>query len=231
MARLTVDQIMTQIASTVNQEATAPTAGSAEYSLWLSYINRSYFEWAEANDWEELRKVFKPTVNGMSLASVPLPLDYRKLGGAPRLYLNGSGFEMGEEYPFAIPEEEALYQETDKYVTLTGNQNSGYALLWHPATLASGASIAIPYYSMPTSLASSTDVPVLTDSQYLVDRTIGFILEARSDPRFQSQEARAREKLLAMVENSTMEKYTNYATPNYVSNGPLRRRGFRMGRD
>lgn len=230
MARLTVAQIMQTIAATVNQEATAPTSGSTEYNLWLEYINRSVNEWSEANDWEVLRKTFRPAITGMSLASVSLPSDYKKLAGSPALHIYGDP-EGGREYPEITEESRSQYKETDAYITETGNLSDGFTLVWHPATLSSGASIEIPYYSHPTSLASPAQIPLVPDSQYVVDRSVAYILEARSDARFQQQETKAREKLLQMVEMANMAKYNSYSNPQYVQNAPLRKMGFRVGRD
>ena len=230
MARLTVSQILTQIASTVNQEATAPTSGGAEYNLWLSFINRAQAEWAEASDWEELRKYGYPTITGTSQATVTLPADFRKSAAPPRLYNTGNTTD-GEEFPNIPVEDRSLYSTTDKYVYELGNYSDGHSIIFHPATLASGASLVIQYFSTPTSLASPAEIPAISDSQYLIDRTISYIFEARSDPRFQQQESKAREKLMQMVESSNLAKYNAYNNPQYVKNGPLQRAGFRVGRD
>lgn len=229
MARLTVNEIMTQVAATVNQEATAPTDGSSEWSLWLAFINRATNEWAEANDWEELRKVFRPSVSGVSQATVALPGDFKKIASAPKLNLLNA--TDPQEFPEILPEQAGLYQSIDQYIEVRGNISDGFNMIFHPGTLASGASLSIHYFSTPTALASGTQVPALGDSQYLADRVIGYILEARSDPRFQQQESKAREKLLNMVEQSNLAKYSSYANPNPVMTSPLRKMGFRLGRD
>ena len=226
--RLQVTDIMKRVATTVNQEATAPTTGSAEYELWLEYINRGVMEWSEANDWESMRKIFFPEVTGVSVATVLLPLDFKKLAAAPRLYVDDR--VGGYEFPEIIEEQGGLQSHNSLYITQTGNYSSGIALIFNPATLASGASLAIPYYSMPTSISSPTEVPIVDDAQFLVDRTIAYILEARSDARFQIQENRARERLLMMIENANLAKYSSYAGPNPVI-GTERRAGFRIGRD
>jgi hypothetical protein len=230
MARLTVTQIMQSIAATVNQTATAPTAGGAEFTLWLEFINRAQAEWAEASDWEELRKLYFPTVTGLSQMTVSLPNDYKKSAAAPRLHVAGNTTE-GEEFHNIPIEDCSLYSVNAKYVYELGNSQDGRSLIFHPATLASGASISIQYFSTPTSLASPAQVPAIPDSQYLIDRTVSFILEARSDPRFQQQESKAREKLMQMVESANLVKYNSYNNPQYVKNAPLTKRGFRIGRD
>ncbi len=228
MARLTIESIMKQIASTVNQEADAPTEGGAEWSLWLEYINRALFEWANANDWEVLRKTFYPTVVGTSTATVAMPLDFKKIAKEPLVFGTESN---GEAYAEVLPEQENLYNRaTDKYVTVVGNLSDGFSVVFNPGTLASGASVAVQYFSMPTSLASNAQVPPITDSQFLIDRAIAYIFEARSDPRFQQEETKARERLLAMVEGADMAKYNSYANPNFVTT-PERKQGFRIGRD
>lgn len=228
MARLSVEEIMKQIAVTVNQEATAPTAGSDEYNLWLEYINRGVFEWANTTDWEALRRTFKPSVVGVSQATVSLPFDYNKLAASPRLY-SGQDTE-GTEFPEVMPEQKGLYTSVDKYFTQVGDISNGYSLIFHPATLASGASLVVEYFCMPTSLASPAQVPLVSDSQFLIDRSIAFIFEARSDSRFQTEEQKARDRLLTMVENANASKFNSYSNSNPVMT-TARKQGFRLGRD
>lgn len=222
---------MTDIASSVNQEASAPSSGGAEYNLWLQFINRSIKEWSSTNDWEELRKTYYPSITGVNQATVSLPLDFRKVATSPRLHLYNEQQEDYEDIPEITEETRGLYNSTDKYFSQGGDISEGFTMSFHPATLASGASLEIQYFSTPTSLASPAQVPVVSDSQFIIDRTIAYIFEARSDPRFQQQEAKAREKLLQMIENSNLSKYNSYSNPQYVMTGPLRRMGFRVGRD
>jgi len=225
--RLTVDQIMQRVATTVNQESTSPTAGSDEYNLWLDYINRGIQEWSESNDWESMRYNFWPQTTGSSGATVTMPQDFRKLGGEVLIYDNG---QYPTQFPEILDEQETLYSPTEKYITLTGDVNRGYSLVFHPATMASGVSLKVPYYAMPTSLASPAQVAPVDDSLFLVDRTIAYILESRSDARFQLEENKARERLLVMIENANLAKYNSYAGPNQII-GPERKQGFRLGRD
>ncbi|MCK9371231.1 hypothetical protein M0R04_15065 [Candidatus Dojkabacteria bacterium] len=228
MSKLSVNELMVEIASLVNQEAVAPTAGSAEWNLWLSYLNRGVFEWSNASDWEVLRKRFYPVVTGTTQASVSMPADFRKIAAAPRIY-DGS-IETGVEFPELLPEQEGLFASTDKYFQTTGDLSSGFSLVFHPGTLASGASLVIQYFSIPTSLASNAQYPLVTDSQFLVDRTIAYIFESRADARFQTSEVKARERLMAMVENANMSKYSSFANQNRTMDD-TKKSGFRIGRD
>jgi len=225
--RLTVDQIMKQVAATVNQEANAPTTGGAEWSLWLQYINRGIAEWSGANDWEELRQTYYPVVIADGTPSVTVPLDFRKLAAPVRLFEGN----LGIDYPEILSEEEGLKTpQVDKYLKVTGNTAIGFTLTFNPGTLASGASLQIQYFAMPTSLASPADYSPMQDPQFLVDRTVAYIFEARSDSRFQLEENKARERLLSMVEGHEMRKFNSYTGTNQVPD-TLRRIGFRVGRD
>lgn len=228
MARLTVSQIMVSIAASVNQEATEPTVGGDEWDLWLEFINRAVNEWAEATQWEDLRKAFRPTVSGLTQATIVLPTDFRTLARSP--ILHGTSRDSNKEWPEILPEQRFLYDSTDDYFEVKGNIDNGFNLIWNPGTLSSGASITIEYFSTPTSLASPAQIPIVPDSQFLVDRTVAYVWEVRSDPRFQQQETKARDRLLLMIENHNLDKYSSFAGANPVMTS-ARRQGFRIGRD
>ena len=219
---------MQDIAVSVNQDTTMPTAGGDEFNLWLRFINRSVNEWAEAHDWEELRKEFRPTISGLTNVTIALPTDFRQLAAAPVYY--GTNVAGGEEWPEILPEQQFLKATTDHWAQIRGDINSGYNLLWNPGTIASGATVSIQYFSIPTALASPAQIPIVPDSQFLVDRTIAYIWEVRSDPRFQQQESKSRQKLLLMVENANLKKFSSYAGANPVL-GTLQRLNWRVGRD
>lgn len=228
MARLSVTQIMQKISTSVNQSADAPSTGSDEYNLWLAFINRALEEWSESHDWESLRKTYFAGVTGISQATVPMPQDFRKLAAAPRLHTDSETSIV--EFPEVLPEQRGMYSSTDKYITTSGNLSAGWSLIFHPATLASGASLEIPYYSMPTSLASPAEIPNIDDPQFLIDRTIAYIFESRSDARFQLSEVKARDRLMNMIENADASRYNSLAgaSPVITTNQKL---GFRLGRD
>ena len=219
---------MKMVAATVNQEATAPTAGGSEYNLWLEYINRTIDEWGQAHDWDVLRKTFQPSVLGVSVATIALPDDFRKLSGPVKLGILGE--TNPQEIPIELPERAGMHNSTDEYLTIQGDTSVGRSLLFSQGTLASGASLTIPYFSTPTSLASPAQVSQIPDPQFTVDRVISYIFESRSDPRFQIVENKARDRLLTMIENANAATYDSYSNMNPVQN-TLRRIGFRIGRN
>lgn len=228
MARQTVSTILQQIASTVNQEASAPTTGGDEFNLWMDYLNRAQDEWAVAHEWESSRIHFYPGITGVSQASITLPADFKQLAGPVLLYHPSR--QNPYEYQYMIDEQEQIFESTDLYVRLTGDNSTGKTLLINPGTLASGASLYIPYFSYPTSLSTTTQYLPMSDPQFAVDKTISYIFEARSDPRFQIIEQRAAERLAVMIENENSEKFSSYAAVSYIPS-TLRRSGFRIGRN
>lgn len=228
MARQTVAQIMTMVAATVNQEADSPSVGSAEYTLWIEYINRAIDEWGQAHDWDALRKTFFPEVIGIATASVRLPDNFRKLSGPVKLHFANE--ENPKEFPIELPERTGMHNASSEYVTITGDSSVGQSLLFHPATLASGASLEVPYFSTPTYVSNATQITPVPDPQFLIDRVIAYIFESRSDPRFQIVESKARDKMLTMIENANAATYSSYSNQNPVLN-TLGRIKFRMGRD
>lgn len=221
MSRLSVLDITTQISSTVNQEATPPLVGSAEYTLWLSYLNRSLDEWANSHDWEELRIILQTSTTGVSQATVTMPLNFRRIAAPP--IVDGDRIEEvdDETVPYKLAEE--------AYFRVMGNPASRFSLVFNPV-LSSGASIVVEYYSFPSYLASTTDVSQISDPQFLVDRTIAYIFESRSDARFQTAEVKSRERLVKMIEDANTRKYNSYA-----GSAPMQttenRMNFRWGRD
>lgn len=220
-----VDEIQSRVASIVDQSTDTPTQSGDEYALRLKYINRAYEEWATAYDWEALRRSLWVSITGVSQASVSMPTDFRKMAAFPRYY--SGGVSGGEEWSEIKPEHRGLYTSSDKYFYILGYREN-HTMFWNPGTLASGASLVIHYFSHPTSLASPADTLVVPDPEFIVDRTIAYILEARSDARFQGTEVKARERLLQMIDN---EKNKGLSLTDDVMTDEQLFHSFRIGRD
>jgi hypothetical protein len=95
--------------------------------------------------------------------------------------------------------------------------------------LESGASIYVPYYAYPASLASPANQVSCPNPDYLVQGVIGDIWEAREDARFQQAKAEADMILKNMLEK---EFTPNEASANdRVKTVEQTRYGFRLGRD
>ncbi len=216
------------MAAVVDQSVTPPTAGGSESELRKSWVNRAIQEFGEAYDWESLRKVKWLSVTGVSQGSLTMPADFRKMARMP-VYHSG-GVSGGEEWSEIIPDEIGIYHSTDKYFYMLGDRGNGNTMIWNPATIASGASIMITYFAFPTSVVSPADIIPLENPEFLVNRTIAYIFEARSDSRFQGFEARARENLLGMVDNQN-DKSRAFGENDNVKTREEKYWGFRVGRD
>lgn len=206
MARLTVDNIQSKVASLVDQDENTSNLDSTDYSLRLTYLNRSLFKWAEIQDWQVLFKEYNMAVStSTGNASVVLPNNFRKLAGYPKITFDGTNTA---DYAEVLPQNDQ-YEKTEKRVWILGNPNSGYILRVFGATLASGASVKVPYFASPVSLASPADIPEIPNAEYLVQDCIAQIWESREDPRFPQAKADADRILSNML---TFENTQNVAS-------------------
>lgn len=221
-----VSEIQRRMAFTLDQSATAPTTGGSEWNVRLGAINRALEEWGHAYDWSGLKQGVFISITGVSQASISLPANFKKMVGFPVLFTGG--VQGGQSWPQIESHEKPLYDSTQDYFFLLGSRGQGHTMIWNPGTLASGASLYLEYYSFPSSLASPADLTPVYDPEYLVDRATAYILEARSDGRFQEIEDKAREKLLLMVDN---ENAKSKAYKNRVETPEKLYYGFRIGRD
>jgi len=226
MAVDTLNDIQSKIASLVDQSTTPPSSGGSEWNIRTTFINRAIKEWSEAYDWENLRSITWLNTSGVSGATLALPADFRKMAAYPNFY-DGS-IDGGEDWSEIMPHEINLHISTDKYFYILGDVGHGFYMIWNPATLASGTTINIQYYKNPTVLSVTTDATECPNPEFLIDRTMAFIFEARSDARFQEVEAKAREKLLQMIDN---ENAKSVAYRNEVKTPEKLYYNFRVGRD
>lgn len=218
----TVSEIQDRIATVIDQSATAPASSTAEFAWRLKFINRAYQEWASAYDWEPLRNELFLSPAG---ATIALPADFRKMAMEPILYGNSSN-PQGDSWPEINPEKRNQYLTTDQYFYILGNREN-FNMIWSPSTLVSGASLLISYFSFPTLLSSPSQSVLIPDPEFLVERTIAHVLEARNDGRFQQAESKAREVLLQMVDNENNKGLSNY-DPVQTTEEKM---DFRFGRD
>lgn len=205
--RITVDEIQSRVAAIVDQDEDTSAVSSTDYSLRLKYINKALHEWSEIADWQTLYKEYNVLVStSTGNASVALPSDFRKLASFPMITHDGA---TTDQFIEVLPQEDGRYHENDKRVWLMGNPYEGYILRVLGASLISGASIKVPYYASCQSLASPANVTEIPNADYLVERTIALLWEAREDARFPQKKAEAERILQNMLER---ENTYNYAS-------------------
>jgi len=199
----TIDTIQSRVAGVVDQDQDTDNISTDDYALRLSYINRRERMWAEAGKWQPLTKeynVLASTSTGNT--SISLPADFRALAIYPEITYDGTNTEQFTEIR---PQEESRFNPTaDQYVKILGNSNLGYTMVVNPATssglLTSGASIKILYFSLPTSLASPTNVVACPNPEYIIQGVIADVWEAQEDARFQAAKVEANIILQNMME-------------------------------
>jgi len=225
MARENVDSIQSRIASIVDQDENTASIDATDYSLRLTYINKALLEYSEIQDWQVLFKEHNSLIStSVGNASVVLPNDFRKLASFPRITFDGISTE---EYPEVLPQEDR-YEDSEKRVWILGNPNSGYILRIFGSTLASGASVKVPYFASPISLVSPANIPDIPNTDYLVQRTVSLIWESREDPRFPQAKAEAERILRNMMEReNTYNRASDYFR---VKTWDESKYGFRWGK-
>lgn len=203
-----VDLIQSKIAAIVDQDPTIANIDTSDYALRLSYLNLALREWAEIYDWQALYKEYYGVIStSTGNASLALPSDFRKLASFPQITYDGSNTF---QYPETRPQERGQYSVTDRHVEILGN-NQGYVMRIYGSTLASGASVYIPYYASVQSLVSPSNVPEIPNTDFLVKRVAAYWWQARNDIRGYDAKAEAEQILGNLIgfENSYGEA-SNY---------------------
>lgn len=219
--------LQNQIASEIDQSATAPTQGGTDWNIRLNALNRSLKDWAESYDWRALLKVHNGLVStSAGNASYALPSNFRKLDGFPLITWDGTNTE---EFTPIDATKNSQYLDTDKYVNILGNDRDNKVLYVHGGTLASGASVQFTYWATPASLASATNLTECPDPTYLVQRSLYYLYKGREDGRFPEAKVEADRILARMIENENTLGQAH--SDNSVHNYNTTRFGFKIGRD
>lgn len=158
-------------------------------------------------------------------ASVVLPDDFRKLASYPKMSLDLNP----QLLPEVLPQEDGQYGDSDKRVQVLGSPSGGYILRILGASLASGATLIVPYYKSPASLVSPANIADIPNAEYLVQRTIAYVWEAKGDDRFQLAKTEAEKILKNMLEFEN--NYGNAAAYDRVRTVEETRFNFKIGRN
>lgn len=201
-----VTDLQSRIASVVDQDDDAPTAGNDTWDLRLKYLNRAQNKWEEAENWPTLYKeVFTNTSQPTGNVTVAMPADFKKLSGYPCII--ASSTDVAEEYQEIDPQERRRYGSSDEYCYIMGDPSGGYNLVLNPGSLISGASIFYNYWAHAGTLASPANVSMCPDPEYLVSEAIAQLWESREDPRYPEMKMEADRRLGQMIENRNVRGF------------------------
>lgn len=199
---ITVDDVQSRVAARVDLDNVTSNISSDDYALRLTLINEREQVWAEVGKWDSLYKEYNTlTSTSTGNTEISLPSDFRELASFPHIATTTANDAFTE----VTPQNKDQYDSTtDRYVWIKGNQHSGYIMVVNPGTsggqLTSGASIFVPYFSVPTSLASPADRITCPNPEYVVQGVIADIWESREDPRFPRAKGEAERILQNMLE-------------------------------
>lgn len=224
---ISVDEIQSRIASILDQNEDATAISTADYSLRLKYINMSLREWAEANDWKVLLGEYNMLVStSTGNASIVMPSNFRKPASLPLLTFDGA---TTDAFDIVQLQDNYRFDEVHRRVVFLGNPNSGYVMRVYGTTLTTGASVKVPYYASPQSLASPTNISEVPNPDFLVKRSIAYWWEAREDARFVSAKSEAQQILQNMIEYENV--FPVGADYGRVKSFEETTYNFRLGRD
>lgn len=226
----TVDNIQSAVAAVVDRDQDTSNIPASIYALRLQYINDRERQWSEVGPFQVLYREFNTlTSQSTSNATIDLPVDFRELAGFVRI---PSGGTTDTEFTQVKGQQETQLDSTDKYVKIMGSPAEGYRMWVHPqdgGNLISGASIHIPYFGVPTSLASPADNTTCPNPKYLVAGVIADVWQSRDDDRWNDKNTEAERILANMLEFETTP--SEAAFDDKVKPVEETRFGFRWGRD
>jgi hypothetical protein len=224
MANISVNEIQSRLAAYADQDENTSNISSTDYSLRLKYINMALTEWQEAYDWQSLYTEYNVLIStSTGNASVALPTNFRKLASYPVITNSGST----DLYPETRPQEAGQYGSTDKRVEILGNPQDNYTLRIYGTTLSSGASVKVPYYMSAQSLVSPANIAEIPNPDYLVKRSLAYLLEAREDARFPQMKQEAERILGSMIDYENV--FSEASTFNTVKTVEETSYGMRWG--
>lgn len=195
---VSLDGVQGKVSAIYEENEKTSDISSADYSLRREFINMAQREWAETYDWKSLYREDNSVIStSTGNASVLLPTDFRKLAAEPRITFDGV---TTEDFPEIRPQQRKMFASTDRYIYVLGDQNTGHVMFVNAEVLSSGASIMLPYYRSPASLVSPADIAMCPNPEYLVQRTLAYLWEAKSDARFPQAKVEADKILRQMLE-------------------------------
>lgn len=206
----TLLEILTDVNAVVDLSASAPTG--TELTTRSNYANQAVFDASATGQLSEFKKEYLTATS--TLATVPMPTNFRELQEWPRLLLSDGSWREYEPIPV-----EAKYEKSsgDYYCYVLGNPSEGYNLVFN--NLDSLATLSVIYQRYPSGLLTLSDVCELPDPQYITRKVESYVLYSRSDDRFSIAESRA-EKSLANMMGREMKSETGQArqTPSLFKN-------------
>lgn len=187
---ITLEEILKSVNSFTDLEYTTPTG--TELTTRVNFANQAVREAADSYKFDAFNSEYNTVSTG---ATVTLPTNFRELNESPKGLMASGDWE---EYKVIDPEDKYQYDSDDNYSYVLGNPASGYNLIVNGLS-ASGASLSIQYQRYPSGFATLADKCEFPDDEYVKQKVISYVLQARRDDRFPFINADANRRLANMI--------------------------------
>ncbi len=175
--------IQDQVQAILEGDPDTPTSGD-EFNVRTTLSNSSILTWESERDveWQEL---WTTNSTGGTIADgtteYAAPAGFKKAGGFVRFVLLG----VTTDIPVISPDQAQIFEDDTQVCYFIGNPQDGYTLTlnWTPATGDGqvGSTIQYDYYKFADTLATSTDMPEMSDPMYIVYKVCSTIFGQRSN--------------------------------------------------
>ena len=193
----TLSDILYSANSFLDLEYALPTG--EELSTRVNFADQAVKDAASIYRFKEFETVHYPSTS--TLLSISLPSNFRELSSSPA-EMDTSG--TYKAFPQVRLEEIADNVNKDNdFCYLLGNKMEGHTLVFNGLT--ANATLSLQYQRFPSGLATLTDVIELPDPEYVKQKLISYVLQSRSDDRFEIAEADAQRRLLNMVSRQMIQ--------------------------
>lgn len=154
----------------------AEVPASSELSLRTLFAKRAVDEWSQAYKWRQLKTEYIPSLGTFASLSIT---NFTQLDGPPMEFLYSGTYE---QYPEIQPADRFSKDTDEKYCYITGSDGTGFSI--HVNGIGVNATLSIQYVRGASTMATLTDVCEVPDPQFVTNRVISYVLQARNDDRF-----------------------------------------------
>lgn len=187
----TLQQILIDANATLDLDASLPTG--TELTTRANYANQAVFDASATGQLSEFKMEYTASVSASSIATLPLPGNFRELQEDPQISDSSGGWSV---YKGIEAENKYSYSTGDRYAYVLGNPASGYNLIVNNII---AGNLSVVYQRYPSGLATLSNVCELSDPQYIVRKIESYVLYSRSDDRFPIAEQKSEQVLSNMM--------------------------------
>ena len=185
----TLREILIHANSLLDLEAALPTG--TELNLRSSFADRAVWDAAATGQLKEFKRLYETSITTPTLATLPLPTDFREFQDVPKIYSGGSW----NDYEEIKPEDKYSRSEGERYCYVLGTPGNYNLILNSPLV----GTFSTVYQRFPSGLLTLSDRCELPDPMYVVTKVESYVLQGRGDDRFPFINSQAEQRLLNMM--------------------------------